>query len=96
MVAQQNEQDESHVERAASMNSSLANPQCWEKDVNDSDMCCGGPLTAPGAPKDRAWVLFSPSSQGAPPHSNCSAITPRLESTNFNGAETASPSAVET
>jgi hypothetical protein len=76
-----------HKQAAASMNSSLANPQCWEKDVNDSDMCCGGPLTAPGAPQDRAWVLFSPSSQGSPPHSNCSTITPQLEKTNFNGAQ---------
>ena len=66
--------------------------QCWEQDVNDSDMCCGGPLTAPGAPQDKAWVLFSPSSQGAPPHSNCSGIKPPLEKTNFNGIASANTS----
>ena len=76
-----------HKQAAAAMKSTLAHPECWEKDVNDSDMCCGGPLTAPGAPQDKAWVLFSPSSQGSPPHSNCSTITPSLEKTNFNGEE---------
>ena len=80
-----------HKRAAAAMKSTLAHPECWEKDVNDSDMCCGGPLTAPGAPQDKAWVLFSPSSQGSPPHPNCSTITPPLEKTNFNGAEPLSP-----
>ena len=56
------------------------------------DMCCGGPLTAPGAPTDRAYLLYSPSSQGRPPLSNCSGITPALRSTNFNGIATAAVS----
>ena len=60
--------------------------------MNDSDMCCGGPLTAPGAPQDKAWVLFSPSSQGKPPRENCSAITPALADTNFNGIASANTS----
>ena len=55
-------------------------------------MCCGGPLTAPGAPTDKAWVLFSPSSQGAPPHRNCSSVNPALATTNFNGIASANTS----
>ena len=79
-------------EAAASIVSNLDHPECWEDDVNDSDMCCGGPLTAPGAPADKAFVLFSPSSQGAPPHANCSHIRPALAETNFNGIATANVS----
>ena len=81
-----------HQRVAASLRSTVAHPSCWEKDVNDADMCCGGPLTAPGAPQSKAWVLFSPSSQGAPPHSNCSGINPPLEKTNFNGIASANTS----
>lgn len=31
-----------HAAAAASLRSTLAHPECWEFDVNDSDMCCGG------------------------------------------------------
>ena len=65
-----------HAAAAASLRSVLAHPECWEFDVNDADMCCGGPLTAPGAPRDKAYLLFSPSSQGRKPRANCSAIRP--------------------
>ena len=81
-----------HEAAAASLRSTLAHPECWEYDVNDSDMCCGGPLTAPGAPQQKAWVLYSPSSQGRKPFQNCSHITPPLSETNFNGVASANTS----
>ena len=80
---------------AATLRSDLAHPECWEGYVNDADMCCGGPLTAPGAPTDRAYVLFSPSSQGKAPDRNCSTITPKLATTNFNGIASANTSLTE-
>lgn len=37
-------------------------------------------------------MLFSPSSQGRPPRSNCSEIKPALRATNFNAVATAAVS----
>jgi hypothetical protein len=73
---------------SASLRSTLNHPYCWEFDVNDADFCCGGPKTSPGAPQDKAYVFYSPSSQGNPVRSNCSFVKPKMTSTNFNAIAT--------
>ena len=77
-----------HAAAAKQMRTVLAHPECWESFVNDADMCCGGPLTAPGAPTDKAFVLYSPSSQGRPALKNCSTSLAHM-ATDFNGVATA-------
>ena len=79
----------SNPDATKSLNSNLANPYCWEFDVNDADFCCGGVNTGSGAPLNKAWLLYSPSSQGKPPRTNCSNVKPQLASTNFNAVATA-------
>jgi hypothetical protein len=68
---------------AANLRNVLANPYCWEFNVNDADFCCGSKETAPGAPLNKSYVLYSPSSQGAKALDNCTALG--LRSTDFNG-----------
>jgi hypothetical protein len=80
---------------SASLRSTLAHPYCWEYDVNDADFCCGGPKTSPGAPQDKAFLFYSPSSQGKPARSNCSSVKPKMASTNFNAIATADVSLAE-
>ena len=77
-----------HKAAAKRLRAIVSHPQCWESFVNDADMCCGGPLTAPGAPTDKAFVLYSPSSQGAPALKNCSTSLAHM-ATDFNGVATA-------
>ena len=72
---------------ARTLRAVLDNPYCWEYDVNDADFCCGGARTAPGAPLNKSYVLYSPSSQGNKPRANCSALG--LAHTGFNGLATA-------
>ena len=78
-------------EGAATLKSVLAHPDCWLADVSDSDFCCGGPKTAPGAP-EAAFLMYSVSSQGKPPKAACSGVRPRLAATNFNAIATANVS----
>jgi hypothetical protein len=74
------------------LSSDLAHGACWDHNSNDADFCCGGRRTGGGAPLNRAWVFYSPSSQGKGPDANCSKVEPALSATAFNAVASANVS----